>query len=205
MSDHCCQKKSGELEKLSKRQSKVLWIVLGINAVMFGVELLAGIWSNSLALAGDSLDMLGDAIAYGSSLYVINMGSKAQARSAMLKGGIMFLSAVVVFARAAHQLALSTPPEPRVMSSVGMMALCANLICLYFLTRHRNDNINMSSVWLCSRNDIIANASVLGAAGLVYLTHSPLPDIAVGIFLAFVFAKSAGSVLSQSLRQLKQA
>lgn len=68
MSDHCCQKKSCELEKLTKRQSKVLWTVLGINAVMFGVELLSGIWSNSLALTGDSLDMLGDAIAYASSL-----------------------------------------------------------------------------------------------------------------------------------------
>ncbi|MBW4583354.1 MAG: cation transporter [Tildeniella nuda ZEHNDER 1965/U140] len=205
MSDHCCQKKSSELKKLAKQQGKVLWIVLSINAVMFGIELLAGVWSNSLALTGDSLDMLGDAIAYGSSLYVINMGSKAQARSAVLKGGIMFLSAVVVFARAVYQLALSTPPELRVMSGVGVIALCANLICLYFLTRHRNDNINMSSVWLCSRNDIIANTSVLGAAGLVYLTHSPLPDIAVGVFLAFVFARSAGSVLSESWQQLKSA
>lgn len=205
MSDHCCQKKSAALDNLSKQQSNVLWIVLGINAVMFCVELLAGMWSNSLALTGDSLDMLGDAIAYGSSLYVINRGSKAHARSAMLKGGIMFLSAVFVFARAAYQLTLNTPPELRVMSGIGLVALCANLVCLYLLTRHRNDNINMSSVWLCSRNDIIANTSVLVAAGLVYLTHSSLPDIAVGIFLAFVFAKSAGLVLSQALQQLNQA
>jgi Co/Zn/Cd efflux system component len=117
----------------------------------------------------------------------------------------MFLSAVVVFARAAYQFTLSAPPELRVMSGIGLTALCANLVCLYLLTRHRNDNINMSSVWLCSRNDIIANTSVLGAAGLVYLTHSPLPDIAVGVFLAFVFAKSAGFVLSQALQQLQQA
>ncbi|AFZ32855.1 cation efflux protein [Gloeocapsa sp. PCC 7428] len=204
MSDRCCQKKSCELEKLNKRQSKVLWTVLGINSVMFGVELLSGIWSNSLALTGDSLDMLGDAIAYASSLYVINMGSKAHAQSAMLKGGIMFLSAVAVFARAAYQLAFNTPPELKVMSGIGVVALCTNLFCLYLLTQHRNDNINMSSVWLCSRNDIIANTSVLGAASLVYLTNSSLPDIAVGILLAFIFAKSAGSVLSQSWRQLRQ-
>ncbi|SRR5579883_167006 len=205
MSDHCCQKKSDALEKLSKRQSKVLWFVLSINAVMFGIELISGIWANSLALTGDSLDMLGDTIAYGSSLYVINRGSQAQARSAMLKGGIMFFSAVAVFARAVYQLNLSTPPELKVMSGIGVLALCANLVCLYLLTHHRNDNINMSSVWLCSRNDIIANTSVLIAAGLVYLTHSPLADIAVGIFLAVVFAKSAGSVLSQSWQQLRQA
>lgn len=204
MSDSCCQKKSCELEKLNKQQSKVLWTVLSINAVMFGVELLSGIWSNSLALTGDSLDMLGDAFAYGSSLYVINMGSKAHARSAMFKGGIMFVSAVVVFARAAYQLAFNTLPELRVMSAIGVIALCSNLACLYLLTRHRNNNINMSSVWLCSRNDIIANTSVLGAAGLVYVTKSPLPDIVVGFFLAFIFARSAGLVLTQSFQQLKQ-
>ncbi len=205
MSDNCCQKKSCELEKMTKRQSKVLWTVLGVNAVMFVVELSSGIQSYSLALTGDSLDMLGDAIAYGSSLYVINRGRKAQAKSAMLKGFIMFLSAVAVFARAIYQAFFNTTPELRVMSIVGFIALIANLFCLFLLTRHRNDNINMSSVWLCSRNDIIANTSVLAAAGLVFITGTAIPDLIVGFLLTFVFAKSAGKVLSQSQSELKRA
>ncbi len=82
------------------------------------------------------------------------------------------------------------------MNTIGVMALLANLVCLLLLARHRKDNLNMSSVWLCSRNDIIANISVLVAAGLV------LPDLAVGLLLTFVFAKSAGKVLSQSWRAL---
>lgn len=204
MSD-CCQKKSCELEKMTKRQSKVLWIVLGVNSVMFFVELFSGIESKSLSLTGDSLDMLGDAIAYGSSLYVINKGTKSQAKSAMLKGVIMFLSAVAIFARATHQLYYKTTPDLEIMSTVGLIALCANLFCLYLLTKHRNDNINMSSVWLCSRNDIIANTSVLLAAGLVFITKSSLPDLLVGLMLTFIFAKSAGSVLSRSWRELKSA
>lgn len=204
MSD-CCQNKSCELEKMTKRQSKVLWIVLGVNSVMFFVELFSGIESKSLSLTGDSLDMLGDAIAYGSSLYVINKGTKSQAKSAMLKGVIMFLSAVVIFARATHQVFYNTTPELQIMSTVGLIALCANLFCLYLLTKHRNDNINMSSVWLCSRNDIIANTSVLLAAGLVFITKLSLPDLVVGLMLTFIFAKSAGSVLSRSWRELKRA
>ncbi|KYC34488.1 cation transporter [Scytonema hofmannii PCC 7110] len=201
----CCQNKACELSNLRKQQSKVLWTVLLINSVMFFVELGAGIKSASLSLTGDSLDMLGDALVYATSLYVINKGSKAQAGSALLKGIIMFLSAVAVFARAWYQLFVGTTPEVRVMSAVGLIALLANLLCLYLLTRHRNDNINMSSVWLCSRNDIIANTSVLGAAGLVFLTGSLLPDFIVGLLLTFVFAKSAGLVLLQSWRILQQA
>lgn len=205
MADHCCQKKSAELERMSERQSRVLWTVLGINAVMFVVELLSGIRSYSLALTGDSLDMLGDAIAYGSSLYVIHKGRKAQAKSALLKGSIMFLSAIVVFARAIYQAFFHATPELFVMSTVGVIALLANLLCLFLLTRHRNDNINMSSVWLCSRNDIIANTSVLVAAVLVFITGLSLPDLVIGFMLTFIFAKSAGSVLRASLRELKSA
>ncbi len=96
MAEHCCQHKAKELEKLQKRkgaspefdsgacvarQSKVLWIILIINAVMFVVEFGGGIKAASLSLTGDSLDMLGDALVYGCSLYVIQKGKKAQARS----------------------------------------------------------------------------------------------------------------------------
>jgi Co/Zn/Cd efflux system component len=203
MSDNCCQAKGCELSKLKKQQAKVLWAVLFINLGMFVVEFGAGIRANSLSLTGDSLDMLGDALVYASSLYVINKGSKAQAGSAFFKGSIMFLLAIAVFARAIHQLFVGATPETNIMSTVGLVALFANLLCLLLLTRHRKDNLNMSSVWLCSRNDIIANTSVLAAAGLIFLTHSPLPDLAVGLLLTFVFAKSAGQVLSQSWREMR--
>lgn len=203
MAEHCCQQKAKELEKLQKRQSKVLWIILIINAVMFGVEFSGGIKAASLSLTGDSLDMLGDALVYGCSLYAIQKGQKAQARSAILKGGIMFLTAIAVFARATYQLFAQTVPTASLMSEIGILALVANLICFLLLIRHRNDNINMSSVWLCSRNDIIANTSVLITAGLVFITGSFLPDFILGLLLTVVFAQSAGQVLTQARQELR--
>ncbi len=202
MAEHCCQHKAKELEKLQKRQSKVLWIILAINAVMFVVEFSGGIKAASLSLTGDSLDMLGDALVYGCSLYVIQKGKKAQARSAMLKGSIMFLSAIAVLARATYQLLAQTVPTVSLMGEIGILALVANLICFLLLIRHRNDNINMSSVWLCSRNDIIANTAVLITAGLVLLTNSFLPDFILGLLLTVIFAQSAGKVLTQARAEL---
>ncbi len=195
---NCCQNKTYEMNQLKKQHIKVLWAVLLINSVMFIVELGIGINSDSLLLTEDSLDMLGDALVYGSILYVLKKGSKAQAGPALLKGMIMFLSAMAVFARACYQIEAGTTPEVSAMSAIGFIALLANLLCLYLLTGHRNDNLNMSSVWLCSRNDIIANISLLGATVLVFLTNSLLPDLIVGVLLTFLFAKSAGKVLSQS-------
>ena len=202
MAEHCCQHKAKELEKLQKRQAKVLWIILIINAVMFIFEFAGGIIAASLSLTGDSLDMLGDTLVYGFSLYVIQKGKKAQARSAILKGGIMFATAIAVFARATYQLFAQTVPTVGLMSEIGMLALVANLICFLLLIRHRNDNINMSSVWLCSRNDIIANTSVLLTAGLVFLTGSFLPDFILGLLLTVVFAQSAAKVLTQAKLEL---
>ncbi|MDJ0713826.1 MAG: cation transporter [Prochloraceae cyanobacterium] len=202
MSNNCCQNKGCELSKLKKQQAKVLWAVLWINLAMFFIEFGSGIRADSVSLTGDSLDMLGDALVYATSLYVINRGSKAQAGSAFLKGIIMFLFAIAVFARANYQWFTGTTPQVTIMSTVGVLALLANLFCLLLLTRHRKDNLNMSSVWLCSRNDIIANTSVLVASGLVFLTHSVVPDLAVGLLLTFVFAKSAGKVLSQSWKEM---
>ena len=202
MAEHCCQHKAKELQQLQKRQSKVLWIILVINAVMFVVEFSGGIKAASLSLTGDSLDMLGDALVYGCSLYVIQKGTRAQAQSALLKGGIMFLCAIAVFARATYQLFAQTVPTVSLMSEIGILALLANLICFLLLIRHRNDNINMSSVWLCSRNDIIANTSVLLTAGLVFLTDSFLPDFILGLLLTVVFAQSAGKVLTQARAEL---
>ncbi|MBP0031263.1 cation transporter [Roseofilum reptotaenium CS-1145] len=205
MGDHCCQAKATELLKLKQRQAKVLWIVLLINAVMFAIEFGVGIRADSLSLTGDSLDMLGDALVYASSLYVINKSLKAQAGAAFLKGIIMFLFAIGVFAKASYQLFIGASPEASIMGIIGVLALLANLLCLLLLTRHRQDNLNMSSVWLCSRNDIIANVAVLVAAALVALTHSIVPDLAVGVLLTVVFAKSAGKVLSQSWQEMQQA
>jgi Co/Zn/Cd efflux system component len=204
MSNNCCQNKVCELSKLKKQQAKVLWIALFINMGMFFVEMVAGIKANSLSLTGDSLDMLGDALVYVSSLYVINKGVKAQAGSAFLKGMIMFLFAIAVFARASYQLSTGLIPEANIMGVVSVIALVANMICLLLLTRHRKDNLNMSSVWLCSRNDIIANISVFIAAGLVFITHSIIPDLVVGFLLTFIFAQSAAKVLSQSWQEMQQ-
>jgi cation diffusion facilitator family transporter len=200
----CCQEKSCDLAKLRKEQAKVLWIVLAVNAVMFLIEFGSGLIAHSIALTSDSLDMLGDAIAYGSSLYVINKGRSAKAWSATLKGSIMLFSALAVLAQAVWKLTHQVQPEVTLMSGVTLLALLANTTCLVLLTRHRSDDVNMSSVWICSRNDLIANTSVLAAAGLVFLTNSHWPDFVVGLGITALFFKSGIGVLRNARQELAQ-
>jgi cation diffusion facilitator family transporter len=183
----------------------VLWLVLGLNAVMFVVEILSGWIGKSLALTGDGLDMLGDAVAYGSSLWVITRGASsptATARSAQLKGLLMLATGLAAFGQAVYLFIVRPEPDPFVIGPVAAAALAVNLVCLFALTRHKNDDLNMSSVWLCSRNDIIANVAVLGAGGAVYATGSAWPDLVVGVLIMALFLQSAVKVLAAARAEL---
>ena len=88
------------------------------------------------------------------------------------------------------------------MTLIGSLALAANTACVILLFKHRADDINLRSTWLCSRNDIIANISVLTASGLVAITGSAIPDIAVGLGIAFLFLRSAHLVIREAQAEI---
>lgn len=192
--DSCCDDKESELAQLRGRQARVLYIVLAINALMFVVEFSAGWILNSTALLGDSLDMFGDALVYAISLFVLHRGTRARAGAALLKSGFLLLFSLLIIAEAVRKSLLGVVPEASWMGLIGFMALAANLSCLLLLYTHRSDDINMSSTWLCSRNDVIANLSVLAAAGLVMFTESFWPDLIVGVCLALLYLHSSVQV-----------
>lgn len=199
----CCNDKACEIEALRNRQSSILKMVLGINAVMFVVELIAGILSGSISLLADSLDMLGDALVYGFSIYVVARGARMKAIAATFKGGIMATFGLFVLGQAVYKIVSPQVPVFEAIGGIGLLALAANSFCFVLLWRHRADDINMSSVWLCSRNDIIANVSVLVAATGVWLTHAGWPDIVVGLALAALFLRSALFVLRGAITELR--
>jgi len=187
----CCDDAASEIEKLQARQSSTLKAVLGINVGMFLVEFVAGLMAASTALLADSLDMLGDAVAYGISLFVVSRHDGWKAVSALIKGGIMALFGLFVIGQAAYKLLHPMTPHFETIGLIGVLALAGNAACLWLLWHHRTEDVNMRSVWLCSRNDIFANVSVLFAALGVRLSGSQWPDLLVGLGIAALFLRSA--------------
>jgi len=198
----CCNNDCA-LDRLQERQRGTLRIVLGINAVMFVAVATAGFYSGSTALLADSLDNLGDAFTYGLSLYAVSRGAVAKARVALVKGGLILLAAGFVIAQVGYRLVVPDTPIFEVMGAFSLLGLAANSLCFFLLWRHRQDDINMSSVWECSRNDIAANVSVLVAAGAVWLTNSGWPDLVVAMGLAWLLSRSAIRVLSGATREIR--
>lgn len=198
----CCDQDCS-LELGRERQRGTLKIVLGINAVMFVVIVAAALYSASSALLSDSLDNLGDALTYGLSLYAVSRGAKVKAKVALFKGGLIFLAATAVVAQIVYKLLWPIVPGFEAMGIFSLLGLAANGVCLYLLWRHRQDDVNMSSVWECSRNDIASNLSVFVAAGAVWLTGKGWPDILVASCLVLLLMRSAIRVISSGLKELR--
>lgn len=199
----CCD--HAHVEAASAGQRRVLQAVFAINAAMFVGEFSAGLAIGSTALLGDSLDMLGDALIYGFSLYALGRGAGWRNGAALLKGLVMAGFGLFVLAHALIQLRAEAVPMSGAMALVAVLALAANATCFALLYRHRAADLNMRSTWLCSRNDLIANAGVLLAAGAVYLTQSGWPDILVGVAIAALFLSTAVGVLRDSAAALQRS
>jgi Co/Zn/Cd efflux system component len=195
MSEACCDATALELRA---RHRSVLWTVLALNLALFAVEGASGVLLGSSALLGDSLDMLGDALVYGASLVVVERSARAQARVALGKGLLMALLGAVVVADALPRAFGAEVPPSAAVGAIGALALASNAVCFALLYRLRDDNLNLRSTWLCSRNDLVANVAVIGSAGAVAWTASPWPDALVGAALAALWLRTSARVLREA-------
>jgi cation diffusion facilitator family transporter len=207
MADSCCETKGSELERLARRadQRRVLVGVLAINAAMFVVEFGAGIVTGSAALMADAIDMLGDALVYGISLYALTRSDRWKAGAAMFKGLLILALAVGIAINVILKIRSGIPPSSTLMLAFGGLALAANLTSLRLLWRFRALDVNMASTFECSRNDVISNAGVLIAAALVAWLASPWPDILVGSAIALLFLRSSLRVIMRAAPMMRTA
>jgi len=206
MSAHCCHDKGHELERIALHKDirRVLVVVMMLNAMMFVLEFGAGLIAGSAALMADSVDMLGDALVYAISLYALDRSLRWRAGSALLKGGFIMGLGLGVLIEIAIKIVWGEPPVSSLMVIFGGMALVANLSCVALLWPYRGHDVNLSSTFECSRNDVLASSGVVAAALLVGMTRSPWPDIVIAAVIAFLFFRSAIRVMRDAWPQFRE-
>jgi Co/Zn/Cd efflux system component len=200
--DHC---QTSDPERGNPSYRRALWIVLGINAGMFLVEIGAGLAAGSASLQADALDFLGDAANYGISLLVVGMALRYRAMAAFAKGVSMGAFGLWVIATVVWHVVQGTLPSAVMMGAVGFAALTANAVSFGILWFYRTGDANMRSAWICTRNDVLGNLAVLLAALGVFGTGTGWPDILVAATMAALALQSASTVLRQSLGEMRQA
>jgi Co/Zn/Cd efflux system component len=206
MNDPCCGcGQTIDVKALQARQRRVLTVVLAINAGTFLMMVGAAWYSRSSSLLSGGLDNLGDALTYALSIAAVGARPRAKAQVALIKGGLIFAAAVAVGIQIAWRLANPTVPLFESMGAAALLNLLANVFCLRLLAPYRSGDVNLSSSWECSRNDVVEGLAVLGAAAAVAMFESGWPDIIIAAALLIMFLRSAGRVLGVSIRELRLA
>ena len=200
MSDSCAIPSKEEVVK----QRKMLWVVLSLNAVMFFVEVYTGLLARSSAILADSLDMLGDALVYGLSLWSLQKSFEWRGKVSRLKGFIMAALALIVISESIWKIFSPVETDGSIMLGIGALALVINLICFALLNKHKKDGINLRSAWVCSRNDLLANTGVIVGGVLVMVTSSKWPDIILALGIGLYVLKSAIEVIRNSNKVMEE-
>lgn len=198
----CCNSDI-QFDGVSPAYKRVLIAVIGINAVMFAVEMTGGFAANSMALKADALDFLGDSLTYAITLWAIGRPLKVRASAALFKGISLAVMGLWVFAATVYRVFVLGVPDQVLMGSIGVLALIANVASALLLLRWRNGDANVRSVWLCSRNDAIGNVAVVLAAVMVGVTATGWPDVVVAGAMAGLFLYSAVQIIRQASGELR--
>lgn len=203
MGSQCCSEK--QFDGVSDRYKRILWVVIALNAIMFGVEMTAGLFAQSQALLADALDFLADSVTYALSLWVIGKSVNMRTAVAMAKGLSLSLMGAWVLLSTLYQMTGAHNPEPATMSGVAVAALLVNVLSVILLISYKDGDANVRSVWLCSRNDAIGNVAVIFAASGVWATQSGWPDLIVALFMATLFLNSSLQIIRQALAERREA
>lgn len=180
----------------SSMQRKLLWTVLIINFLFFGLEMLFGIFSNSMGLVADSLDMLADSIVYALALFAVGGTIARKNNIAKFAGYFQILLAVIGFVEVVRRfIGVEKMPDFKTMIVVSVLALIANVICLCLLQKGKSKEAHMQASMIFTSNDVIINSGVILAGLLVNWLNSGYPDLIIGAIVFVIVARGAYRIL----------
>lgn len=196
------------------KDKKLLTISFAITFVVMIVEIVGGIYVNSLALISDAIHMFTHAFALGLSLFAIIIAAKeidseksfgyfrAEVLAAFINGLTIALSVIWILYEAILRL---LHPEEILASATIMIAvlgLAVNIITGLILLRANHDNINIKAAFFHMLSDTLSSAAIIVGAVIIYYTDFYLLDTILALIVAIVIAKWAKSLLKDSIHIL---
>lgn len=188
---------TGIIANEDSNQKLLLSTILGINFVFFLIELISGLYSQSMGLLADSLDMLADAFVYGISLLAIGKSVTHKRSVAKLAGYFQLILALGGFIEVVRRfISPEATPNFGIMMFISVLALVANAYCLYLIQKSRSKNeAHIKASMIFTSNDVIVNLGVILAGVLVYFFRTNVPDLIVGSVVFVVVIAGAFRIL----------
>lgn len=173
-------------------------------SVFFVAELLAGLWSQSLALLSDAGHMAADVVALGAALVATRIAVRADStgrrtygsyRAEVFASGLTVLlmlgAAAYVTVEAVRRIGAETQVAGGPMMVVGGLGLVVNVAALLLLRGGAAESINVKGAYLEVVADTVSSAGVVVAGVLVARTGHTWWDTALALAIAvFVLVRA---------------
>lgn len=181
-----------------------LAVSFGLVASFFGVELVAGIMSQSLALLSDAGHMAADVVTLGAALLATRIASRPDTtgrrtfgsyRAEIFASGfaVLVMIAVSIYIVVAAIGRIGSTPEvgSTAMFVVGAIGLVINVIALLLLRGGAGESLNVKGAYLEVVADTLGSIGVIIAAVLVTVTGSAVWDTVIALAIgAFVLLRA---------------
>lgn len=205
------------LGEIANQTTKRLMLSLTLTAAFVLVEVIAGVFGNSLALLTDAAHNFTDVIALGLSWYALKIAAKpANAGKtfgyhrvgilvALVNSTTLILIAVGIFYEAYHRFI--TPPEVDsvILISVGTLAFLINAVTAWLVKDGSDHDLNLRSAFLHLMGDVMSTLGAVIAGVIIYFTKwnwlDPFVSVLIGLFILW----NAWSILRQSIHILLES
>ena len=198
-------------------ETRRLKVALGISAVYFFAEVIAGFLTNSLALLSDAGHMLSDIAAMALSLFAFHIARRpatdnstygyhrVEILAALFNGLALWLIVGIIFTAAYNRL--FSPPEvaSRGMIIVAVIGLVVNIAGGFILYDPHRHNLNLRGAFLHVVSDAVGSVGAIAAGLIMLLTGWYLADPLISIFIGVLILFSSWNLIVESLSILMQS
>ncbi|HET7642468.1 MAG TPA: cation diffusion facilitator family transporter [Nitrososphaeraceae archaeon] len=196
---------------------KRLKIVLILTTNFLIVEVIVGVFTNSLALISDAGHMFTDAAGISISLFAIVFASKKtitpqktygfyriEILAALINSIIILLLSVYIIYLAYLRLFETEVIHGTPLIIVAILGLIVNLVSMKLLHSHSKDNLNMEGAYLEILKDILGSCAVIISGIIIIFTEYYVVDPIISIGLAIFIWPRTWSLLKRSIHILME-
>jgi len=196
---------------------RALFLALLITAIIFGVELVGGLLSNSLALLSDAGHMLTDTLALGLALLAAFFAARPATKertfgfyrleilSALFNGVILSLISLFIFYEAYIRLLHPVAIKSDLMLAVATIGLLANIGAAVILAKSSRDNLNVKGAFLHIVSDAVSSVGVIVGGVLIHFLGWYYVDPILGFVIGVMILRGAIRLVFESVNILLEA
>lgn len=194
--------------------SRKLAFATTANLIVVAAELTVGFWAGSLALIGDALHNLTDAVALIIALVAVRLErrpptkeksfgyQRAGVLAAFINAAMLVTFTLFIFREAWERLQEPRAVDQRSMLVMAAVALLVNGVTAWSLHRESRDDVNIRGAFVHMIGDAVSSAGIIVAAILIRITGASQWDSIVSLFIGALILWSSYGVLRESVNLL---